>query len=82
MAAIADRRTGWTLFEVGQDYASDKSSSRDYVVDDPEAPDPNDPEYYQMVSIRNGERRNGEPLSWREIRERVAKEKEVLKRWA
>jgi hypothetical protein len=82
MAAIADRRTGWTLFGVGKDYTSDKSPSRDYIVDDPEAPNPNDPEYYQMVSIRNGERRNGEPLSWREIRERIAKEKEVLKRWA
>jgi hypothetical protein len=54
-----------------------------YVVPeyDPEQPSPADPDYYQMIGIRNGERRNGEPLSWREIRERIAKEKEVLQRW-
>jgi hypothetical protein len=48
---------------------------------DPEAPTPAHPDYYRMRDIRNGERRNGEPLSWAEIREKIAREKEVRAKW-
>jgi Phage Terminase len=52
----------------------------DYARDiDPKAPIPHDPDYQRMLTIRNGERRNGVPPSWQEIRERIAKERELLK---
>jgi hypothetical protein len=49
---------------------------------DAEAPTPSDPDYYDMHRIRNCERRNGEPLPWKEIRERVAKQNEIERKWA
>jgi hypothetical protein len=48
---------------------------------DPEAPTPHDPDYDRMHQIRNGERHNGQPLGWGEIRERIAREKEVMAKW-
>ena len=61
----------------------DEPPQQPYVAPeiDPEAPTPADPDYYAMVSLRNGERYNGAPPSWTQIRERIAKEKEVLRRW-
>jgi hypothetical protein len=48
---------------------------------DPDEPTPNDPGYYRMRDIYNGVRIDGKPLKWREIRDKVEKENEVMAKW-
>jgi hypothetical protein len=48
---------------------------------DPDEPTPDDPGYYRMRDIHNGVRIDGKPLKWREIREKVEKENEVMAKW-
>jgi hypothetical protein len=73
LAESADRRrVKWSMITLG--------GTGNHEVD-PEAPNPSDPDFYRMRDIRNGERRNGDPLPWHEIRQRIAKEKEISRRW-
>jgi hypothetical protein len=46
---------------------------------DPEAPTYADPLYEEMKRIRNTVRINGQPMSWRDIRAKVAAEQRLSK---
>jgi hypothetical protein len=83
MAAAADwNKVSWTMTSVGWnqgDTPAKFKSSHDYAAKDADEPNiiTDGEDYAAMVRMRNVIRVNGAPLSWREIREKVRREREL-----